>query len=219
MPEEIQYIVKNWSRFLNKIPAPAKVYLQMTPPPRLSLSNDNGLQIVFNDEIRAETAKHELQEIEDTLAQELHKQVPVEIRYLAASEHFEENYIDLQAINFDIVTEDETAAPQYADAAEEPVKEPAKESVKEPVENETPETGTPETGTVQEKVTPVQPAAESVPEESAETSVQQSEEEQKSQEAMMYEDALARQAAAESDDNAFEEQDADEPDEPEEFQD
>ena len=219
VPEEIQYIVKNWSRFLNKIPAPAKVYLQMTPPPRLSLSNDNGLQIVFNDEIRAETAKHELQEIEDTLAQELHKQVPVEIRYLAASEHFEENYIDLQAINFDIVTEDETAAPQYADAAEEPVKEPAKESVKEPVENETPETGTPETGTVQEKVTPVQPAAESVPEESAETSVQQSEEEQKSQEAMMYEDALARQAAAESDDNAFEEQDADEPDEPEEFQD
>jgi DNA polymerase-3 subunit gamma/tau len=228
VPEEIQYIVKNWSRFLNKIPAPAKVYLQMTPPPRLSLSNDNGLQIVFNDEIRAETAKHELQEIEDTLAQELHKQVPVEIRYLAASEHFEENYIDLQAINFDIVTEDETAAPQYADTAKEPVKESVK--------NETPETGT-----VQDEVTPAQPAAatpeqipvtqqeqpsaemtqapaaESVPEESPETPVQQSEEDQRSQEAMMYEDALARQAAAESDDNAFEEQD--EPDEPEEFQD
>lgn len=118
VPDEIKFIVKNWGKFVSKFPAPAKVYLQMMPPPKLSLGNEGQLQIVFNDEIRAETAKHEQQEIESALSKEMQKQVLVEIRYLTPTEHFEENYIDLQAINFDIVTEDESAAPEYIEKKE-----------------------------------------------------------------------------------------------------
>ena len=118
VPDEIQFIVKNWGRFVSKFPSPAKVYMQVAPSPKLSLGNDGILQIVFSDEIRAETVKHEQKEIEAFLSGEMQKQVSVEIRYLTPSEHFEENYIDLQAINFDIVTEDETAAPKYAEKAE-----------------------------------------------------------------------------------------------------
>ena len=118
VPDEIKFIVKNWGKFVSKFPAPAKVYLQMMPPPKLSLGNEGQLQIVFNDEIRAETAKHEQQEIESALSKEMQKQVLVEIRYLTPTEHFEENYIDLQAINFDIVTEDESAAPEYTEKIE-----------------------------------------------------------------------------------------------------
>lgn len=123
VPDEIKFIVKNWGKFVSKFPAPVKVYLQMAPPPKLSLGNEGRLQIVFNDEIRAETAKHEQQEIEAVLSGEMQKQVFVEIRYLTPNEHFEENYIDLQAINFDIVTEDESAAPKYKEESKEDVQE------------------------------------------------------------------------------------------------
>ena len=48
-----------------------------------------------------------MQEFQDTLDSIIGKHVEYEARFLEPTQNFEENYVNLQSINFDVVTEDE----------------------------------------------------------------------------------------------------------------
>ena len=75
---------------------------------RLSLGNNDVLQIVFDNKQYADKyANESAAELQDVLDAAIGKHVEFETRFLEQQQAFEENYVNLQAINFDIVTEDE----------------------------------------------------------------------------------------------------------------
>ncbi len=106
VPEDIQKIVNNWAKYLLRMENPMKTYFQKA---RLSLGNDDVLQIVFDN--RQITDKYGRGESRDELQQFLDdisgKHIEFETKFLEPQQVFEENFVNLQAINFDIVTEDE----------------------------------------------------------------------------------------------------------------
>ncbi|ADL32974.1 DNA polymerase III gamma and tau subunits DnaX1 [Butyrivibrio proteoclasticus B316] len=106
VPEDIQKVVSNWPGLLMRMDNPMKIYLQKA---RLSLGNDDTLQIVLeNRQIADKYSKGESkEELQDFLDNATGKHVEFETRYLEPTQVFEENYVNLQAINFDIVTEDD----------------------------------------------------------------------------------------------------------------
>ncbi len=107
VPEDIQKLVSNWGRVLAGMVNPTRTFLQRS---RLSLGNDDRLIIVFSskevrDKYSAGASRDELQGYIDGF---LNKHVEFETQFLDESQNFEENYVDLQAIKFDIVTEDDS---------------------------------------------------------------------------------------------------------------
>ena len=105
VPEDIQKLVKEWPRILARMENPMKVFMQRA---RLSLGNNDLLQIVFdNKQYSDKYASGQSEELQNILDQAVGKHVEYETRYLEQQQSFEENYVNLQAINFDIVTEDE----------------------------------------------------------------------------------------------------------------
>ena len=106
VPEDIQKVVSNWPGLLMRMDNPMKLYLQKA---RLSLGNDDTLQIVLeNKQIADKYSKGESkEELQNFLDNATGKHVEFETRYLEPTQVFEENYVNLQASNFDIVTEDD----------------------------------------------------------------------------------------------------------------
>ena len=106
VPDDIKKIVSEWPRALNRMENPMRSYMQTA---KLSLGNGDRLQIVVGSKALAdkyndpEESGRELQDFLDNL---LGKHVEYEMRFLPETESFEENYVNLQAIKFDIVTED-----------------------------------------------------------------------------------------------------------------
>ncbi|SFB96081.1 DNA polymerase III subunit gamma/tau [Butyrivibrio sp. YAB3001] len=106
VPEDLQRVVKDWSKLLMRMESPMKNYMQRV---KLSLGNDDVLQFVFDnrqltEKYSKDKSREELQEFLDN---SIGKHIEFETRYLEPKQVFEENYVDLQAIKFDIVTEDE----------------------------------------------------------------------------------------------------------------
>ena len=105
VPEDIKKVVNNWPGLLMRMDNPMKTYLQRA---RLSLGNDDILQIVLdNKQLTDKYSKGESkEELQNFLDNATGKHIEFETRYLEAQQTFEENFVDLQAIKFDIVTED-----------------------------------------------------------------------------------------------------------------
>ena len=106
VPDEIKRLVNDWPRILARMENPMKTYMQRT---KLSLGNDDVLQIVFDNKQLSDKYSNgtSADELQDVLDQALGKHVVFETRFLEPQQVFEVNYVNLQAINFDIVTEDE----------------------------------------------------------------------------------------------------------------
>jgi len=106
VPEDIQRLVKNWPQAVARMGNPMKTYMQRA---KLSLGNDDRLQVVFDNKQLADkySSGEFVQEFQDTLDNILGKHVEYEARFLEPTQNFEENYVNLQNINFDIVTEDD----------------------------------------------------------------------------------------------------------------
>ena len=106
VPEDIQKLVKEWPRILARMDNPMKTYMQRA---RLSLGNNDVLQIVFDNKQLADkySGGQSAEDLQDVLDGAANKHVEFETRFLEQQQSFEENYVNLQAINFDIVTEDE----------------------------------------------------------------------------------------------------------------
>ena len=106
VPEDIQRIVKEWPRAVGRMENPMRTYMQSA---RLSMGNDDKLQIVLNQRplVDKYSNTESAQELQNFLDNMIGKHVEYEVRFLEESQNFEENYVNLQAINFDIVTEDD----------------------------------------------------------------------------------------------------------------
>ena len=108
VPEDIKKLVNEWSKALARMENPMKIYMQKA---RLSLGNDDKLQIVFDNKQIADKygngdSATEFQNFIDGI---MGKHVEYETRFLPPQQVYEENYVDLlQSIKFDIVTEDES---------------------------------------------------------------------------------------------------------------
>ncbi len=105
VPDEIQKLVSNWPKVIARMNQPTKTYMQSA---KLSLGNNDNLLIVFG--IKQYALKYSegesRQELQDILNEAVGKQVDFESRFLDQGQSFEANYVDLQAIKFDIETED-----------------------------------------------------------------------------------------------------------------
>ena len=106
VPEDIKKVVSEWPKALLRMGNPMKTYMQKA---KLSLGNDDRLQIVFDnkqlsDKYSKDESKEELQNFLDDI---IGKRVEFETRFIEPNQTFEESYVNLQSINFDIVTEDE----------------------------------------------------------------------------------------------------------------
>ena len=106
VPEDIKKLVSNWPNLLMRMENPMKTYLQKA---HLSLGNDDKLQVVFdNRQLTEKYGKGEsAEELQNFFDNATGKHIEYETRFLEPQQVFEENYVNLQAINFDIVTEDE----------------------------------------------------------------------------------------------------------------
>ncbi len=106
VPEEIKQLVNNWPRTLARMENPMRTYMQKA---KLSLGNGDMLQIVFDNKQLSDKYSNgdSAEELQTALDDSIGKHVVYETRYIEAGNDFEENYVNLQAINFDIVTEDE----------------------------------------------------------------------------------------------------------------
>ena len=98
-------MVSGWARLLARMDNPMKTYMQKA---RLSLGNDDTLQIVLdNKQLAAKYNEGDSRtELQTVLDESIGKHITFEVRYIEDNQTFEENYVNLQAINFDIVTEE-----------------------------------------------------------------------------------------------------------------
>ncbi len=106
VPEEIQKIVSDWGRIVSRMDNPMKTYMQKVG---LSLGNDDKLLVVFrNKQLKDKYSTGESrQELQNVLNAAIGKNVEFETQFLEENQVFEENFVNLQAIKFDIVTEDD----------------------------------------------------------------------------------------------------------------
>jgi DNA polymerase-3 subunit gamma/tau len=107
VPDDIKRLVSDWSKALARMDNPMKIYMQKA---RLSLGNDDKLQLVFDSKQLADkyASGRSAEEFQDFIDGLMGKHVEYETRFLPPQQVYEENYVDLQSINFDIVTEDES---------------------------------------------------------------------------------------------------------------
>ncbi len=106
VPEDIKLLVSNWSKVFMKVEAPLKLYLRDA---RLSLGDGDRLLIVFSSKLNESMCasgggRESLQNFLDGV---VGKHVEFETRFLDQNQNFEEHYVDLGAIKFDIETEDD----------------------------------------------------------------------------------------------------------------
>ena len=83
-----------------------KSYMQRA---RLSLGNGDILQVVFDNKQLADKYSNgsSADEFQSFIDEAVGKHIEYETRCLEPQQSFEENYVNLQAINFDIVTEED----------------------------------------------------------------------------------------------------------------
>jgi len=106
VPDDIKKIVNDWPRIVSRMENPMKTYMQKA---RLSLGSDDRLQIVFENKQLADKYSKGVyaDEFQNFIDEVVGRHVEYETRNLEPNQVFEENFINLEAIKFDIVTEDE----------------------------------------------------------------------------------------------------------------
>ena len=106
IPEDIREVVQNFHAIVRESRPPLKICLGRA---RLSLGGDNRLLLVFSDAMDAELAgtKEHLKELEDLIAEQIGKEVEVEVRCAQDNTAAPVDYPDLeQLIHMEITVED-----------------------------------------------------------------------------------------------------------------
>ena len=106
VPEEIQQAVDNWRRIQGRVTRPASIYLKDV---RLTVTGEGKLLIVTKNKIGYELIGRDdtIAEIEKLIAEEIEKQVKVEVKLLEEHEHFEDKFVEItKNINMEIEEED-----------------------------------------------------------------------------------------------------------------
>ena len=106
IPEDIREVVQNFRAIVRESRPPLKICLGRA---RLSLGGDNRLLLVFSDAMDAELAgtKEHLKELEDLIAEQIGKEVEVEVRCAQDNTAAPVEYPDLeQLIHMEITVED-----------------------------------------------------------------------------------------------------------------
>ena len=106
IPEDIREVVQNFRALVRESRPPLKICLGRA---RLSLGGDNRLLLVFSDAMDAELAgtKEHLKELEDLIAEQIGKEVEVEVRCAQDNTAAPVDYPDLeQLIHMEITVED-----------------------------------------------------------------------------------------------------------------
>lgn len=106
IPEDIREVVQNFRAIVRESRPPLKICLGRA---RLSLGGDNRLLLVFSDAMDAELAgtKEHLKELEDLIAEQIGKEVEVEVRCAQDNTAVPVDYPDLeQLIHMEITVED-----------------------------------------------------------------------------------------------------------------
>ncbi len=104
--EDIRQVVQNFRAIISEAPGTLKTFLKHA---KLSLGNDNHLQVVFQDEMAAKYVGSEVhrEELEQLIADKIGREVQIDVKYLEAGRRFQDNYVDLEAvIHMDITIED-----------------------------------------------------------------------------------------------------------------
>ncbi|MCR5404937.1 MAG: DNA polymerase III subunit gamma/tau [Butyrivibrio sp.] len=106
VPEDIKRFVNDWAKAIARMNNPMKLYMQRA---KLSLGNDDRLLLVFdNKQIADKYASGEsADEFQDFIDSLTGKHIEYETKFIEPSQVFEESYVNLQSIKFDIVTEDD----------------------------------------------------------------------------------------------------------------
>lgn len=106
VPEEIQEAVNNWGRIQSRVTRPASMYLKNV---RLTVAGEGTLLIVTQDKngylmINREST---IQEIQTLIAQEIGKEVRVEVKLLEEEKRFEDTFTEItKNINMEIIEEE-----------------------------------------------------------------------------------------------------------------
>lgn len=106
IPEDIREVVQNFRAIVRESRPPLKICLGRA---RLSLGGDNRLLLVFSDAMDAELVgtKEHLKELEDLIAEQIGKEVEVEVRCAQDNTAAPVDYPDLeQLIHMEITVED-----------------------------------------------------------------------------------------------------------------
>ena len=107
IPEEVQTVVRSWTSILQDLSGLMRTYLKTA---HLSLGGDNVLLVVTDDGMAAEflNVKEHKEEIEQTIAMHIDKEVAIQIQLNQTNRPFEESYVDLEKlIPMDIEVEEE----------------------------------------------------------------------------------------------------------------
>ena len=106
IPEDVQKAVESWPNIIAQTAMPMKQYLKAA---HLSLGGDNRLLVVVEDGLasdyflRQEGHKELLVQV---LSEAVGKEIDVTIQSVQSREAFEQNYVDLTQINFEIEEEE-----------------------------------------------------------------------------------------------------------------
>ncbi len=106
VPEEIQAVADNWRRIQTRVTRPASMYLKHV---RLTVTGEGKLLMVTKDKngymiINREETK---EEVERLIAEEIGKQVKVEVQLLEEHQHFEDAFVEISKnIHMEIEEED-----------------------------------------------------------------------------------------------------------------
>lgn len=107
VPEDVQRIVASWPAIVGGAGQPMKTYLKGA---KLSLGGDNRLMVVLEDggasDYFLQNAEHK-EQLEKLLAEFSGREIEAAIQVVRDSHEFDQKYVDLSKINFDIEQEDE----------------------------------------------------------------------------------------------------------------
>ncbi|MFG6382880.1 MAG: DNA polymerase III subunit gamma/tau [Lachnospiraceae bacterium] len=104
--EDIKFVGKNWRSLIENLSGGLKNYLKLA---RLSLSGENQLLIVLEDEVAEEFVNSEshIQELKDLIAKKIGKEIEIKVQLNKTNRPFEESFVDLgKIINMEITIED-----------------------------------------------------------------------------------------------------------------
>ncbi|WP_081843090.1 DNA polymerase III subunit gamma/tau [Butyrivibrio sp. WCE2006] len=109
--EDVKKVVNNWGRILVKMSNPMRVYMEKAV---LSQGNDNKLFIVLDNKERVQKYNDDpgKSELSAVLDEAIGKHIDFEMRYADHDKPMQEQYVSLNNIHFDIVTEEDVEMPE-----------------------------------------------------------------------------------------------------------
>ena len=97
IPEDVAAVVRSWTSILQDLSGLMRIYLKTA---RLSLGGENILLVVTEDVMAAEylNVKEHIDEIEQTIAMHVEKEVKIQIQLNQSNQSFEDAYVDLEKL-------------------------------------------------------------------------------------------------------------------------